>query len=134
MSMSPGDPVPRFERDFSHFLDYLHDDQMPTSISPKRFAKALGMDLQTFAIKSQMHHDALCRTPTTERVQHRLRESLRVLRAAIDRTSNVEKAVFWFKNISLSAFDDKTALDLVAEGRTEALICYIQSLEAGFIG
>lgn len=47
---------------------------------------------------------------------------------------SVEKAINWFKNYPLPAFDNKTPQDLVSEKRTEALIKYIQSLQAGYTG
>ena len=63
-----------------------------------------------------------------------LRESVRVIRAATDIAGRVENAIFCFKNNPLPVFDYKTPQDLVSEGRTEALVRYIQSLQAGFIG
>jgi hypothetical protein len=56
------------------------------------------------------------------------------MRAVLDITGSVEKAIFWFKNNPLAAFDYKTRQDLVSEGRTDALIRYIQSLQARFAG
>lgn len=63
-----------------------------------------------------------------------LRESVRVMRAAVDITRSVEKAIFWFKNNPLPTFDYRTAQDLVSECRTEAMIHYIQSRQVGFAG
>jgi uncharacterized protein (DUF2384 family) len=59
---------------------------------------------------------------------------VRVVRAAVDIAGSVEKAIFWFKNYPLPPFDYKTPQDLVSERRTEDIIRYIQSLQAGFTG
>ena len=40
----------------------------------------------------------------------------------------------WYRHTPLSAFDYKTAGQLVSEERTEDLIRYMQSLEAGALG
>jgi len=56
------------------------------------------------------------------------------MRAAVDITGSVEDAIYWFKNNPLPVFDYKTPQGLVSEGRTEALVRYIQSLQAGFVG
>jgi uncharacterized protein (DUF2384 family) len=126
--------IPLFERNFDRFLDFLNDDARPASISPKRFGEVLSLDMQTLAAKAHVHRNTISRAPDAESVQGHLRESVRVMRAAVDIVGSVEKAIFWFKNNPLPTFDYKTPQDLVSEGRTEALIRYIQSLQAGFAG
>jgi uncharacterized protein (DUF2384 family) len=126
--------IPVFERNFDRFLDFLNDDARPASISPKRFGEVLSLDMQTLAAKAHVHRNTISRAPDAESVQGHLRESVRVMRAAVDIVGSVEKAIFWFKNNPLPTFDYKTPQDLVSEGRTEALIRYIQSLQAGFAG
>jgi uncharacterized protein (DUF2384 family) len=109
---------------------------LPSSrpISPKRFGQVLSLDMQTLAAKAHVHRNTISRAPNAESVQGYLRESVRVMRAAADIDGSVEKAIFWFKNNPLPPFDYKTPQDLVSEGRTEDLIRYIQSLQAGFAG
>lgn len=128
-------PVPVFEKNFDRFLRYLQDVETgTTSLSPKRYGQVLRLDMQTLAAHAHVHRNTLSRAPDAESVQRYLRESVRVMRAAVDITGNVEKAIFWFKNNPLAPFDYKTPQDLVSEGRTEALIRYIQSLQAGYAG
>jgi uncharacterized protein (DUF2384 family) len=127
--------VPVFERNFDGFMSYLRDvEASPASISPKRYGQALHVDMQTLAAKAHVHRNTLRRAPEAESVQRYLRESVRVMRAAVDVVGSVEQAIFWYKNNPLPTFDYKTPEDLVSEGRTEALIRYIQSLQAGFAG
>jgi hypothetical protein len=61
-----------------------------------------------------------------------MRETIRVIFAAADICGDIESAIFWHKNTPLPPFGYKTAEQLVSEGRTEDLIRYITSLQAGF--
>lgn len=133
MATPVGEAVPIFNRNFDGFMDFLNAEASP-SISPKRFGLVFRVDMQTLAAQAHVHRNTLNRAPDTETVQSYLRESLRVIRAATDVSANIEKAIFWFKNNPLPAFDYKTPQDLVSEKRTEALIKYIQSLRAGYTG
>ncbi len=134
MNMATAEAVPVFERNFDGFLNYLNDSATPASISPKRYGQVLRVDMQTLAAKAHVHRNTISRAPDAESVQRYLRESVRVMRAATDVAGSIEKAIFWYKNNPLPTFDYKTPQDLVSEGRTEALIRYIQSLQAGFTG
>jgi uncharacterized protein (DUF2384 family) len=127
--------IPVFEQNFDQFLNYLQDTEAGmTSLSPKRYGQVLRVDMQTLAAQAHVHRNTISRAPDAESVQRYLRESVRAMRAAVDITGSVEKAIFWFKNNPLATFDYKTPQDLVSEGRTDALIRYIQSLQAGFAG
>jgi hypothetical protein len=46
----------------------------------------------------------------------------------------VNRALFWYRNEPLQSFGYKTAEQLVSDGRTEDLLRYIESLEAGAAG
>jgi uncharacterized protein (DUF2384 family) len=129
------DRVPVFERNFEGFLDYVRGSENdPVAISPKKFGQALRVDMQTLAERAHVHRNTLSQRPETESVQKYFRENIKVLMAAKDVNDNVENAIFWFKNHPIPAFDYKTAEELVSEGRSEDLIRYIKSLQAGFAG
>ena len=133
--MNSAGPVPVFEHNFDQFLNYLQDIETGApSLSPKRYGQVLHLDMQTLAAQAHVHRNTISRAPDAESVQRYLRESVRVMRAAVDIAGSVEKAIFWFKNNPLPTFDYKTPQELVSEGRSEALIRYIQSLQAGFAG
>lgn len=61
----------------------------------------------------------------------RQRNALQVIRAAIALSGDVEKALSWYHNEPLQPFEYKTAEQLVSEGKTDDLVSYIASLEAG---
>ena len=124
---------PIFGQDFDAFMTYLRDDASPT-LSPTRYGQVLHLDAQTLAQSAQVHRNTLRRAPQSATVQSFLRDSVRVLRAATDLHGSVEEALFWFSNHPLPVFDYKTAHTLVTERRTETLLRYLASLDAGFAG
>lgn len=124
-----------FAQNFDGLMHYLHDEvETPTAISPRRYAQVLKLDINTLADQAHVHRNTLNRAPTSESVQKHLRESMRVLRAATDLSGSVESAIYWYKNYPLAPFRYKTALELVSEGKTAALLRYLASLEAGAAG
>ena len=127
--------IPVFHRNFEGFMDFLRDNEHnAVALSPKRFSEVFNVDLQTLAVQAHVHRNTLARAPTSESVQRFLRETLRVVRAAADLSGDVEKALFWYRNEPLQPFNYKTAENLVSEGRTDDLVRYIASLEAGVAG
>ncbi|MFB4393644.1 MULTISPECIES: DUF2384 domain-containing protein [unclassified Pseudomonas] len=102
--------------------------------SPERFLKVFAMDQQTFASRAHVHRNTVRNAPESEKIQAYIRDAVRVLRAVTDMGTDMTKAIFWFKNEPLSVFDYKTAEEVVSEGRTEALVAFLQSWEAGAQG
>lgn len=58
----------------------------------------------------------------------------RALLAAKRVTSDAEGAKLFVVNEPISAFHNKTAAALVAEGRVEDVLSYMASIESGFVG
>jgi hypothetical protein len=127
--------VPTFNKNFEGFLNFLRDQEVGAAVlSPRRFSEVFSMDLQTLAAQAHVHRNTISRAPGSESVQRFLREALRVIRAATDLSGDVEQALFWYRNEPLQPFGYKTAEQLVSDGRTEYLLRYIESLEAGAAG
>ncbi|PAJ86372.1 DUF2384 domain-containing protein [Burkholderia ubonensis] len=121
--------------DFDRFMASLRDSESAASIvSPRRFAAALHIDMQTLARLAHVHRNTLSRLAGSEGVQKYLREALRIIRAATEISGDLPSALFWYRNEPLSVFDYKTAEQLVSEGSTEDLLRYVTSLEAGAAG
>ncbi|WP_416138798.1 hypothetical protein ACM26W_20490 [Halomonas sp. HK25] len=57
-----------------------------------------------------------------------------VLDAALRVCGSRAQARTWFHNEPLGVFDNQTAEQLVATGRSENLLRYLRSLEAGWLG
>ena len=122
-------------RTYQHFVEFLKDPDMPAPVlSPKRFSLAMHIDLQTLAEQAHVHRNTITRAPGSRGVQDFLREALRVIKAATDLNGDLNKALFWYRNEPLSVFGYKTAERLVSEGRVDALLRYVASIEAGSAG
>lgn len=61
----------------------------------------------------------------------RFREHLRVVRAAVEISGNRRIALDWYQHEPLSEFDGRTAKDLVAEGRADAVLVYLGWIAPG---
>ena len=122
-------------RTYRHFVEALKEsDAAIPVLSPKRFSQALCIDLQTLAEQAHVHRNTITRTPGSRAIQDFLREALRVIKAATDLRGDLHQAIFWYRNEPLSAFAYKTAERLVSEGRADAVLAYVGSLEAGAAG
>lgn len=127
--------VPVLGGTYQHFIDYLRDpDTLAPVLSPKRFSQALNIDLQMLAEQAHVHRNTISRAPGSRGVQDYLREALRIIKAATDLTGDLNKAVFWYRTEPLAEFGYKTAERLASEGRTDDVLRYVSSLEAGAAG
>jgi hypothetical protein len=132
-SMATDAPAP--SGSFQQLVEFLREpDAAGPTLSPRRFSQVMHIDLQTLAEQAHVHRNTIARAPGSRGVQDFLREALRVIKAAVDLTGDVNKAVFWYRNEPLSTFGYKTAERLVSEGRTDDLLRYVASLEAGAAG
>lgn len=103
-------------------------------ISPRLFASALRMDIQTLASRAHVHRSTITRGQGAEKLQSFLRDAIRVLGVAADINGNLPDALFWFRNEPIPPFDYQTPEQLVSAGRTDDLVRYVQSLKAGVTG
>jgi len=130
-SISPASAGNKYEL----FVEFLRDPETPGPLlSPKKFSQALHIDLQTLADQAHVHRNTVSRAPASQGVQKFLREALKAIKAATDLNGDVDRALFWYRNEPLAVFGYKTAEQLVSEGRTEDVLSYIVSLEAGAAG
>jgi uncharacterized protein (DUF2384 family) len=122
------------QRSFDTLLTRLKDDSRPANISPLKFAEALDYPLQVMAELAHVHRNTVRNNPYSADLQGYMRDAVRVLQAAADLRGDVDEALFWFKNHPIRDFDRKTADRLVADGKAEAVLSYLRSLEAGASG
>ena len=116
----------------SRFVESLQEPRTPY-ISPKRLSAALGVQVANLAALSGVHRNTL-RNPGSERVQTKLREMVKAITAAAAVTDDIAKAIYWFRNEPIADCDHKTAAELVADGRLEAVLSYLRDLENGARG
>ncbi|MGE0004366.1 MAG: hypothetical protein AB7S92_02135 [Parvibaculaceae bacterium] len=116
----------------SGFVASLQEPRTPY-ISPRRLSKALGVRVANLAELTGVHRNTL-RNPSSERLQSRMREMVKVISAAAELTGDLEKAIYWYRNEPIADYGHRTAAELVAEGQVEATLSYIRDLENGARG
>lgn len=92
-----------------------------TDILPEKLAAALGIAVADLAELAGVHHNAL-EDHASERLQHRLREIVRVISAATALTGDLSKAIVWYRNEPITDYRDRTTAELVAQGHAEAVV------------
>ena len=103
-------------------------------LSPAKIADSLSLHLQDLADGAHVHRNTLSARPQSPKVQGLLREILRVVSAATEAFGDRDVALSWMRNEPVPAFRHKTALDLIRERRAEAVVTYLESISAGFVG
>ncbi len=105
-----------------------------SDLSATGVAELFGLQLQDLAALASVHRNTIRTHPNTPRLQAVLRDLMRVLSAASVVQPDRDRALFLIKNAPIPAFRHKTILQLVAEGRTDDAVDYLDSVSAGFVG
>jgi hypothetical protein len=116
----------------SKFVDSLQEPRTPY-ISPSRFSEVLGIKVIALAELTGVHRNTL-RNPSSERLQLKMREMIKVISAAAELTGDIQKAIYWYRNEPIADYNHHTAAELVAEGHVDAVLAYIRDLENGARG
>ena len=116
----------------SQFVDSLQEPRTPY-ISPARFSKVLGVKTVNLAELNGVHRNTL-RNPSSERLQVRMREMVKVISAVAQLTGDLQKAIYWYRNDPILDYGQRTAAELVAEGHADAVLAFIRDLENGARG
>ena len=116
----------------SKFVDSLQEPRTPY-ISPTRFSAVLGVKVMALAELTGVHRNTL-RNPSSERLQLKMREMIKVISAAAELTGDIQKAIYWYRNEPIADYAHRTAAELVADGHADAVLAYIRDLENGARG
>ena len=115
----------------SSFLEIVRDPRRGT-ISPRRFGKAMRLNLGEVARMARLHRNTLAQRPDSPAVQARLGDVARIVAAATDLLGgDAARAIVWFRHQPLAAFDGRTAAELVAAGHTDAVLVHLEMLRDG---
>lgn len=116
----------------SKFVDSLQEPRTPY-ISPARFSEVLGVKVMALAELTGVHRNTL-RNPSSERLQLKMREMIKVISAAAELTGDIQKAIYWYRNEPIADYGHRTAAELVADGHADAVMAYVRDLENGARG
>jgi hypothetical protein len=103
-------------------------------LSPAKVAEFFGYRVQELAERAHVHRNTPSSRPQAPQLQQYLQDMLRVLAVATEMTGDPKRAAFLLRNEPLRAFSYKTADTLIQEGRTDAVIAYLESLAGGAAG
>lgn len=103
-------------------------------LSPGKVGELFGLRVQELAERAHVHRNTPTARPHAAQLQKYLQDMIRVLAVATAMTGDEGRAVFLLRNEPLKAFEYKTAETLVQEGRTDAVVAYLESLAGGAAG
>lgn len=118
---------------FQVFADDLRSPSQPV-IAPERFAAALHLRQQDLAQLARVHRTTVAEAPANARLQGYMRDTLRVLSAAMEVAGDRDRAIYWYRNTPIPAFEHRTAEQLVSAGKTDAVVSYLLSIKTGSSG
>ena len=118
---------------FQTFADELRSPGQPV-IAPERFAAAMHLRQQDLAQLAHVHRTTVAEAPTNAKLQTFMRDTLRVLSAAMNVSGDRDRAIYWYRNTPIPEFQHRTAEHLVSTGKTDAVVSYLLSIESGSTG
>lgn len=121
-------------RDFPSFLASLKAPNSRTALSPERLADELEVPMQKIASLAHVHRNTVSFSPSSPKLQEAMVDVVRVLSAAHALTGDIDRALFWFRNQPIADFAHLTPMQLVEQGKVQAVIDYIESISAGPAG
>lgn len=119
--------------DLSVLLEELHESGT-SRFSASSVAHLFDLQLQELADLAKVHRNTLRTHPESPRVQGFLLDLVRLLCAVHIVQPDLKRAVFLVKNGPIPIFRHKTLLELVAVGRTNDAVEYLESIAQGYAG
>ena len=95
---------------------------------------ALHLRQQDLAQLAHVHRTTVAEAPTNAKLQHFMRDTLRVLSASMAVAGDRDRAIYWYRNTPIPEFKHRTAEQLVSTGKTDAVVSYLLSIESGSTG
>ena len=103
------------------------------TIATDRLARVLHITKAELATATGLSRDAVSKRDrlTSRQTQTRLRDTVEIIHRVAHWTGSVGPAFAWFRSQPLPSFGDKTAEDLVKEGRAQAVKDYLSRIADG---
>lgn len=99
-----------------------------------RFRERFELSQQALASLSGVHRSTVADTPSNEKLQRLMRDSLRVVSAVAAIIGDEERAVYWMRNTPIPEFGHRVAMELVAHDKTDSVVKYLLSIQSGSSG
>lgn len=115
------------------FIEQFREPDTPF-LSPALVGEFFGFQVQELADRARVHRNTPTARPHAAQLQKYLQDMIRALAVATEMTGDEKHAAFLVRNEPLAAFGYKTADALIQEGRTDAVIAYLESLAGGAAG
>jgi hypothetical protein len=102
-------------------------------VATDRLSKTLRITKAELAAATGLSRDAVSKTPRlrARATQARLREMVEIISRVLPWAGSVPQAFAWYRAQPLPSFGDRTAEDLVKEGRAEAVRRHLARIAAG---
>lgn len=113
------------------FLDVVLDDE--GLIVTERMTRELRITKTELAVASGLSRDAVSKSARLRgrNTQTRLRDVAEIINRVRPWAGSVPQAFAWYRAQPLPSFGDRTAEDLVKEGRAEAVKAYLSRIAVG---
>jgi hypothetical protein len=115
----------------AEFLSEVITDQ--GTVATDRLAELLHVTKAELALATGLSRDAASKQSRlrSRQTQARLRDTVEIINRVTPWTGSVGRAFAWFRSQPLPSFGDKTAEELVKEGRVQALKDYLACIAEG---
>ena len=100
-------------------------------LSAQRLSEQLGVTQSELARLAGVARNTLTAKSPTRKVDAALSPIVRILTVAAEMAGDESRAVIWFKHQPIPGWAGKTAYDLVAEGRSDQVLAYLEAVRAG---
>jgi uncharacterized protein (DUF2384 family) len=100
-------------------------------LSARRVAEQLGVTLSELAKLIGVARNTLTAKSSARKVDNALSQVVRIIAMASDMAGDDSRAVIWFKHQPIPGWGGKTAYDLVADGKAESVLAYLEAVRSG---
>lgn len=112
--------------DITHFVD-----EGSPFLSARRIADRLGITLSEMAKLTGLARNTLTAKSGLRKTDQALSPLVRILAMATEMAGDETRAIVWFKHQPIPGWAGKTAYDLTAEGKSDRVLAYLESVRAG---
>lgn len=100
-------------------------------LSARRVADRLGVTLSELAALIGVARNTLAAKAGARKVDQALSPVVRILSMAAEMAGGEDRAAIWFKHQPIPGWAGKTAYDLVAEGKADKVLAYLEAVRSG---